>query len=95
MNVARLLSNTRAPLAKSDEQGIHYCAQQALSYKYVLEWMGHSSSAILDMYFTMNDRYAQAAMNSLSFNSGKVENRTVLGQSGTQFCETLPQPTHL
>ena len=41
--------------------------------------MGHSSSAILDMYFTMNDRYAQTAMNSLSFNSGKVENRTVLG----------------
>ena len=72
-----------------------YCAQQALSYKYVLEWMGHSSSAILDMYFTMNDRYAQTAMNSLSFNSGKVENRTVLGQSGTQFCGTLPQPTHL
>jgi integrase len=23
-----------------------YCAQQNLSYKYVLEWMGHSSSAI-------------------------------------------------
>jgi hypothetical protein len=69
--------------------------QQALSYKYVLEWMGRSSSTILDMYFTMNDRYAQAAMNSLSFNSGKIENRTVLGQSGTQFCETLPQPTHL
>ncbi len=33
-----------------------YCAQQNLSYKYILEWMGHSSSAILDMYFTMNDR---------------------------------------
>jgi hypothetical protein len=47
------------------------------------------------MYFTMNDRYAQAAMNSLSFNSGKVENRTVLGQSGAHFCETLPQPAHL
>jgi hypothetical protein len=69
--------------------------KRTLSYKYVLEWMGHSSSAILDMYFTMNDRYAQTAMNSLSFNSGKVENKTVFGPSGTKFCETLPQPTHL
>ena len=43
----------------------------------------------------MNDRYAQTAMNSLSFNSGKIENRTVFGPSGTKFCETLPQPTHL
>jgi len=51
-----------------------YCAQQNLSYKYILEWMGHSSSAILDMYFTMNDRQAQAAMNSLSFTIEKVEN---------------------
>ena len=61
-----------------------YCAQQALSYKYVLEWMGHSSSAILDMYFTMNDRHAQAAMNSMSFNGTQTENRTVLGQSGAR-----------
>jgi integrase len=28
-----------------------YCAQHNLSYKYILEWMGHSSSAILDIYF--------------------------------------------
>ncbi len=56
-----------------------YCSQQNLSYKYILEWMGHSSSSILDIYFTMNDRQAQWAMNSLSFNA---ENRTVLGQSG-------------
>ena len=68
-----------------------YCAQQNLSYKYILEWMGHSSSAILDMYFTMNDRQAQRAMNSLSFNS---ENRTVVGQSGAHFRKALPQPTH-
>jgi hypothetical protein len=34
-----------------------YCARQNLSYKYVLEWMGRSSSAILDMYFTMNERH--------------------------------------
>jgi len=56
-----------------------YCAQQNLSYKYVLEWMGHSSSAVLDMYFTMNDRQALVAMNSLSF-SAETQNRTVPGQ---------------
>jgi len=50
-----------------------YCAQQNLSYKYVLEWMGHSSSDILDMYFTMNDRQAQAAMNSVSFEAKRAE----------------------
>jgi len=71
-----------------------YCAQQNLSYKYVLEWMGHSSSAILDMYFTMNDRHALAAMNSMSFEAEKTESRTVLGQSGAHFRKVLPQPTH-
>jgi site-specific recombinase XerD len=69
-----------------------YCAQQNLSYKYVLEWMGHSSSAILDMYFTMNDRHSQNAMNSLSFSSSEnAENRTVVGQSGRHLRNTLPQ----
>jgi site-specific recombinase XerD len=71
-----------------------YCAQQNLSYKYVLEWMGHSSSAILDMYFTMNDRHALAAMNSMSFEAEKAKDRTVLGQSGTHFQKALPQLTH-
>jgi len=71
-----------------------YCARQNLSYKYVLEWMGHSSSAILDMYFTMNDRHALAAMNSMSFEAEKAESRTVLGQSGPHFQEALPQLTH-
>ena len=72
-----------------------YCAQQNLSYKYVLEWMGHSSSAIPDMYFTMNDKQAQAAMNSLSFNSTMGENRTIVGQSATHPQETLPQHTQV
>ena len=71
-----------------------YCAQQNLSYKYVLEWMGHCSSAILDMYFTMNDRHALVAMNSMSFDSGKAKSRTVSGQSGANFPQALPQPTH-
>ena len=71
-----------------------YCAQGNLSYKYILEWMGHSSSAILDMYFTMNDRHAHKAMNSLSFNCEKSENRTVPGQSGLHVSQTLSQRTH-
>jgi site-specific recombinase XerD len=72
-----------------------YCAQQNLSYKYVLEWMGHSSSAILDMYFTMNDRHALAAMNSMSFEAEKSKGRTFLGQSSPHFQEALPQPKHI
>jgi hypothetical protein len=72
-----------------------YCAQQNLSYKYVLEWMGHSSRDVPDMYFTMNDRHAQAAMNSLSFNSGKAENRTVPERSGGHSDQTLPQVSHV
>ena len=72
-----------------------YCAQQNLSYKYVLEWMGHSSSAILDMYFTMNDRQAQAAMNGLSFHSDKTENRTIVGQSPQHSEASLPQHSQI
>jgi len=71
-----------------------YRAQQNMSYKYILEWVGYSSSALLDMYFTMNDKQAQRAMNSLSFNSEKPGNRTAIGQSGRQCRETLPQATH-
>jgi integrase/recombinase XerD len=71
-----------------------YCAQRNLSHKYVLEWMGHSSSAILDMYFTMNDRHAQAAMNSMSFEAEKTKSRTVPGQLGAHFRKALPQLIH-
>jgi site-specific recombinase XerD len=62
-----------------------YCAQRNLSYKYVLEWMGHSSSAILDMYFTMYGRHAQAVMNSMSFEAEKVKSKTVLRTVGCTF----------
>ena len=72
-----------------------YCAQQNLSFKYALEWMGHSSSAILDLYFTMNDQHSQRAMNSLSFCSENAENRTVLGQSGGENAKKQSQTTSL
>lgn len=43
---------------------------------------GHSSSAILDLYFTMNDRHAQAAMNGMSFDSeAESKNRTDVAHS--------------
>jgi len=57
--------------------------------------MYHYSSAILDMYFTMNDRHVQVAMNSLSFEAERAENKTVLGQAGAHFQEVIPQPTLL
>ena len=72
-----------------------YCAQQNLSYKYALEWMGHSSSAILDLYFTMNDRHSQKAMNSMSFSSDEAPIRTVLGQSGGEVLTVVSQTTHV
>ena len=56
--------------------------------------MGHSCSEILDMYFTMNDRHAQVAMNNLMFSSNKAENRTETGQSGPHLEKSLPQTTH-
>jgi len=56
--------------------------------------MGYSSSAILDMYFTMNDRLALAAMNSMSFEAEKTKGRTVSGQSVTHFQKALPQLNH-
>ncbi len=68
-----------------------YCAQQNMSYKYALEWMGHSSSAILDIYFTMNDQQAQTAMNSMRFEAEEEDSRTKQGQSGTHFETALPQ----
>ena len=47
--------------------------------------------AILDMYFIMNDRHAQRAVNSLSFNSENYENRTVPGQSGGRLQKAFPR----
>lgn len=43
------------------------CAMQNTSYKYALEWMGHKSSDILDMYYKMYDDVADKAMAAISF----------------------------
>jgi integrase len=51
------------------------CARTNVSYKYALEWMGHRSSDILDMYYTMFDADAHAAMTTLVYPVAKpVEN---------------------
>lgn len=48
------------------------CASAQLSYKYALDWMGHKSSDILDMYFTMYDGAAEKAILTVSYNAPKA-----------------------
>jgi integrase len=43
------------------------CARNNVSYKYALEWMGHRSSDILDLYYCMFDADAHAAMGTLVY----------------------------
>lgn len=43
------------------------CARKNLPQKYILDWMGHSKSDILDMYITLHDETAQRAINQISF----------------------------
>jgi integrase len=43
------------------------CARNNVSHKYALEWMGHSSSEILDLYYTMFDDVAEAAMKTIVY----------------------------
>jgi integrase len=46
------------------------CARKGLPQKYVLDWMGHSKSEILDLYITLHDETAQKAINQISFEGG-------------------------
>jgi integrase len=43
------------------------CARNNVAYKYALEWMGHQSSEILDLYYTMYDDVAEAAMRTIAY----------------------------
>lgn len=45
-------------------------AQNNLSYRYVLSWLGHSDSKIAEMYFRMFDDTAEQAMSSIEFKEG-------------------------
>lgn len=52
------------------------CARNNISYKYALEWMGHRSSDILDLYYTMYDETAEAAIKTINYvATGVVECR--------------------
>ena len=42
-------------------------------YKHAPEWMGHRSSDILDLYYTMFDNTAEAAIKTIEFTSNKPD----------------------
>ena len=43
------------------------CARSHTSVKYALNWMGHRRSDILDMYITMYDDAAEAAIAQIQY----------------------------
>lgn len=43
------------------------CAKTNVAYKYALEWMGHRSSEILDLYYTQFDDHAAAAIQTIQY----------------------------
>ena len=43
------------------------CARNNISYKYALEWMGHKSSEILDLYYKMFDDVAEQAIRTITY----------------------------
>lgn len=65
----------RCGFAKPDQYKLHtfrhafcsMCARNNVSYRYALEWMGHSSSDILDLYYTMYDSTAETAMGTILY----------------------------
>ncbi len=65
----------RCDFANPDQYKLHtfrhafasMCACNNISYKYALEWMGHKSSDILDLYYTMYDDTAEVAMATINY----------------------------
>lgn len=45
------------------------CARNNVAYKYALEWMGHTDSQILDLYYTMYDDVAGQAIKTIEYPS--------------------------
>jgi integrase len=43
------------------------CARNNVAHKYALEWMGHRSSDILDLYYTQYDDVAEQAIRTISY----------------------------
>ncbi len=50
-------------------------AQNNVSYRYVMAWLGHSDSKIVDMYFRMFDDAAEQAMASIGFGDKSERNQ--------------------
>jgi integrase len=57
------------------------CARNNISYKYALEWMGHRNSDILDLYYTMFDDTAEAAIKTIEYTSNKPAAATAAVQN--------------
>ncbi len=74
----------RCEFANPDQYKLHtfrhafasMCARNNISYKYALEWMGHKSSDILDLYYTMYDDTAEAAMATIDYASHRPNANT-------------------
>jgi integrase len=70
-------------LAKGDSYMLHkfrhffasMLASQQVSYKYALEFMGHSSSRVLDLYYTMYDPVAEEAILAIGPRSNKGQGK--------------------
>jgi integrase/recombinase XerD len=55
------------------------CARNNVSYKYALTWMGHSSSEILDLYYSMFDETAELAMKTIQYSKPADKNKRKAG----------------
>src|SRR5204863_1429530 len=47
------------------------CARNNVAYKYALEWLGHSSSEILDLYYREFDDVSHAAMRTIAYSASR------------------------
>jgi integrase len=59
-------------------------AKENLSYRYVLAWLGHSDSKIVDMYFRQFDDAADQAMSSMRLGPEKPETEAGTGEVGRE-----------
>ncbi|CAN5530611.1 hypothetical protein BH09PLA1_BH09PLA1_25170 [soil metagenome] len=53
------------------------CARNSVAYKYALEWMGHKSSDILDLYYKMYDDVAEQAMSTITYRLSKKPSSSI------------------
>lgn len=93
MSLKRLCK--RCGFAKPDQYKLHtlrhafasVCASKAIPEKYILRWMGHTSSKILDIYLTMYDKTAEAGIKQISFSSPQSNASSSEGSGNSSFDE--------